>query len=199
MTMSSVCLPPIARPDPGVRRRAAPTWRYHPSVTTLMASPGRTARAIFRSNVTSTPSCRAARLRRCQSVTCLCPARPVVSTFASARLESSTRNPARESARIPPTTASAFSGVTGCPVTAGFSSMRTTPHASPLLASDLAGLPPAVVVTGEYDVLPAEGDAYATRLAAAGVEVVHQVTPGADHYFLDGDRSQTHQTLDLIA
>ena len=76
---------------------------------------------------------------------------------------------------------------------------RMDPYASPLLASDLAVLPPAVVVTGEYDVLRAEGDAYATRLAAAGVEVVHQVTPGADHYFLDGDRSQTHQTLDLIA
>ena len=63
-------------------------------------------------------------------------------------------------------------------------SRRTEPYASPLRAESLAGLPPTMVATGEVDLLRREGDAYARRLAAAGVPVEHRVVPGADHYFL---------------
>lgn len=64
---------------------------------------------------------------------------------------------------------------------------RLEPYASPLLAPDLRGLPPAIVLTAERDVLRAEGDAYAHRLRAAGVRVIHDVTPDVDHYFLTED------------
>ena len=76
---------------------------------------------------------------------------------------------------------------------------RLDPYASPLLAPDLSGLPPAVVLTAERDVLRAEGDAYADRLRAAGVRVVHDVTPGVDHYFLTEDPVRARTTMAMVA
>lgn len=76
---------------------------------------------------------------------------------------------------------------------------RSEPYASPLLAHDLSGLPPTVVLTAERDALRREGDLYAMRLRAAGVDVTHDVSPGVDHYFLTEDPLRARWTMLLVA
>jgi acetyl esterase len=56
-------------------------------------------------------------------------------------------------------------------------------QASPLVASDLSGVSPAFILTAGYDPLCDEGDAYAARLAAAGVVVTHRRFAGQVHGF----------------
>ena len=61
---------------------------------------------------------------------------------------------------------------------------RDDPRASPLLARDLRGQPPALIITGGFDPLRDEGEAYGDRLRASGVDVRYHEYPGQIHAFL---------------
>ena len=59
------------------------------------------------------------------------------------------------------------------------------PYAAPMKASDLSGLPSAFIITGEYDPLRDEGEAYGARLAEAGVETKVKRYAGMFHLFFN--------------
>ncbi|HSV80201.1 MAG TPA: alpha/beta hydrolase [Ramlibacter sp.] len=62
--------------------------------------------------------------------------------------------------------------------------LASHPHASPLRAGSLVGLPPAWLAVGECDVLRDESLAYAARLRQAGVPTLAWECPGLNHSFL---------------
>lgn len=85
---------------------------------------------------------------------------------------------------------------------------RSEATAAPLQASleQLAGLPPALVLTSEADVVRDEGEAYAAKLRAAGVAVVSMRYHGTIHGFMvldplrdtDAARAALVQALDTV-
>lgn len=74
------------------------------------------------------------------------------------------------------------------------------PRVSPLRAGNLAGVPPAIIHTAEFDPLRDEGDAYAVELATAGVRIDHTCHPGMPHNFhaLGGVLLQGREVLKQI-
>jgi cation diffusion facilitator CzcD-associated flavoprotein CzcO/acetyl esterase/lipase len=64
---------------------------------------------------------------------------------------------------------------------------RTDPRIAPDRATNLSGLPPALVVTAEFDPLRDEGEAYANALLAAGVATEHIRA-----------RGHTHQSITMV-
>ncbi|MBA3292370.1 MAG: alpha/beta hydrolase [Geodermatophilaceae bacterium] len=82
---------------------------------------------------------------------------------------------------------------------------RSDPDVSPPYAADLSGLPPAFVLTCEYDPLRDEGEAYAAALADAGVPTVAVRMVGMIHSFFrlpaafDASRAAISQVSAMLA
>jgi acetyl esterase len=63
-------------------------------------------------------------------------------------------------------------------------------EASPLRSPDFKGLPPALIMTANYDPLRDEGKAYADKLIAAGVECIYQNFENVHGFFGTGEMGQ---------
>jgi acetyl esterase len=60
----------------------------------------------------------------------------------------------------------------------------SNPEVAPIQSKDVSGLPPALIITAEFDVLRDEGAAYANRLKKAGVHITYTCFPGQIHCLL---------------
>ena len=75
------------------------------------------------------------------------------------------------------------------------------PLVSPIRCSDLSALPAAIVITAELDPLRDEGEAYADRLAAAGVRTIKRRYDGMTHAFfwMTGSVDASHRLIADVA
>jgi acetyl esterase len=75
---------------------------------------------------------------------------------------------------------------------------RADPRLSPLNQKHLHGLPPALIITSERDVLRDEGREYARRLMGAGVQVQHREYAGMLHGFINWPAAQDEAKRALL-
>ena len=80
-------------------------------------------------------------------------------------------------------------------------SQANDPYVAPLRAENLGDLPPALIITAEYDPLRDEGEAYGKRLQEAGVKVTLSRYPGMIHAFIrmTSRLDKANEALDEIA
>ena len=73
----------------------------------------------------------------------------------------------------------------------------TNPYAAPPQARSLRGLPPALIVTAEFDPLVDEGEAFGTQLRADGVDATVTRYPGMIHGFIEylGRVNASHEAV----
>lgn len=78
---------------------------------------------------------------------------------------------------------------------------REDPYLFPLTAQDLTGLPPALVLTAEFDPLRDEGYAYVKKLVDAGIKVEHVHAEDQMHGFLLLDRAikRADELIEVLA
>lgn len=72
------------------------------------------------------------------------------------------------------------------------------PYASPLLAEDFGGLPPACILAAECDPLLDQGLMYAACLEDAGIPVEHHIYKGMIHSFFNYTYGKTFECLDKV-
>ncbi|RCW67951.1 alpha/beta hydrolase [Pseudorhodoferax soli] len=89
----------------------------------------------------------------------------------------------RKNGAVPPLTLEAMRAMVIPFLANGFDTRD--PRVSPRLASDLHGLPPALIVTGECDILLDDGRLYRDALSEAGVPVEYIEYPGMIHGFIE--------------
>lgn len=75
---------------------------------------------------------------------------------------------------------------------------RQNPLVSPLLAPNLRGMPPCLMVLAECDILIDQGMEYLQRLKEADVKIKYQIVRGMPHDFLFFDYPESYEAYELI-